>query len=253
MYDGYIICATPRSGSTLLCDLLASTGSTGEPDSYYGRKFVDWWASQWGLADRKTMTKQAFNEAYLAAAIKAGKAGTSIFGLRLMQENLAELCVVLDQLFRGLVSDEARLEAAFGRVLFVHLFRADKLAQAVSLVKAKQTGLWHVAPDGTEVERLAPPADPKYDFQQIRSELVRLESHDKCWVKWFEQQGIEALRVEYETLSAEPAATLAGICKALGVAGASCKQVSPGVAKLADDISAEWISRYRKDAGKPGA
>ena len=33
--------------------------------------------------------------------------------------------------------------------------RENKLAQAVSLIKAEQTGLWHIAPDGTELERVA--------------------------------------------------------------------------------------------------
>ncbi|HMF66717.1 MAG TPA: Stf0 family sulfotransferase, partial [Phyllobacterium sp.] len=31
----YVICGTPRSGSTLLCDLLESTGIAGRPASYF--------------------------------------------------------------------------------------------------------------------------------------------------------------------------------------------------------------------------
>ena len=30
--------------------------------------------------------------------------------------------------------------------------------------KAQQTGLWHIAPDGTELERVAPAQEPHYDF-----------------------------------------------------------------------------------------
>ena len=33
--DGYLICATPRTGSTLLCGLLASTGVAGNPELYF--------------------------------------------------------------------------------------------------------------------------------------------------------------------------------------------------------------------------
>ncbi|MGH3680948.1 MAG: Stf0 family sulfotransferase [Natronosporangium sp.] len=32
--DAYLICATSRTGSTLLCGLLRSTGVAGRPESY---------------------------------------------------------------------------------------------------------------------------------------------------------------------------------------------------------------------------
>ena len=31
----YLVCATPRSGSTLLCDLLDQTGAAGHPEEYF--------------------------------------------------------------------------------------------------------------------------------------------------------------------------------------------------------------------------
>ena len=68
-------------------------------------------------------------------------------------------------------NDVERFQAAFGRTLFVHLTRRDKVAQAVSYVKAQQTGLWHAAPDGTELERLSRPQEPAYDASEIRTRL----------------------------------------------------------------------------------
>ncbi|WP_246682224.1 Stf0 family sulfotransferase [Mesorhizobium sp. B3-2-1] len=49
MFDGYIICGTPRTGSTLLCKLLAATGTTADPHSFYRRQDVSEWAEDWGL------------------------------------------------------------------------------------------------------------------------------------------------------------------------------------------------------------
>lgn len=246
-FDGYIICGTPRSGSTLLCGLLAATKAAGDPDSFFRRQIIDWWAGEWGLPARAAMDAKAFDTAYLKAAIDAGKGGTPIFGLRLMRENLDELSAMLDGLFPSLPSDRARLERAFGRLLYVHLSREDKLAQAISRVKAEQTGLWHVAPDGTEIERVAPPSEPRYDFDGIHREVVELESYDAAWNAWFDEQGIEPLRVGYETLSAAPAATLARICTALGVPPPDAGDVRPGVARLADATSADWARRYSLD------
>lgn len=249
MLDGYIICATPRSGSTLLCNLLASTRMAGDPDSFFGGRFISWWAGQWGLPDRDAMGEKAFSAAYLEAAIRIGKGGTPLFGLRLMRESVDDLNAILAHVLPSLPSDRARFEKAFGALLYIHLARADTLAQAVSLVKAEQTGLWHIAPDGTEIERLAPPREPRYDFHRIRREVETLEGYAAAWNAWFDEQGIEPLRIDYETLSADPAATLIRVCGALGIPAPAARDVKPGVARLADATSAEWMRRYRADSG----
>ncbi len=247
MFDGYILCGTPRTGSTLLCNLLAATKRAGEPDSFYRRQSIAEWAEEWGLPNPDALERDAFERLYFAAAIRAGKAGTAIFAMRLMRENLEELQAILDRQFPNLPSDRARLEAAFGRLLFLHLSRADKLAQAVSFIKAQQSGLWHRAPDGTEIERLAPPQEPRYDFALIRREVAALEAYDAAWNHWFAAEGIAPLRLDYDSLSADPAAALLRICEALGIEAPAPEEVRPGVAKLADATSLEWMERYRAD------
>jgi trehalose 2-sulfotransferase len=247
LLDGYMICGTPRTGSTLLCNLLSSTPSAGNPDSYFGRAFMADWAREWNLPDPASTGEDDFSRIYLAAAIRAGKGGTAKFGLRLMRENLEELIAILSRIFPGPASDKARLENAFGRLLYVHLSRDDKLAQAISYIKAQQTGLWHIAPDGTEIERLAPPQEPRYDFTRIRDEVARLEGHDAAWNSWFAAQGITPLRVVYEELEADPAAALQRICEALGIPAPQSHEVRPGVARLSDATSEDWARRYRAE------
>jgi LPS sulfotransferase NodH len=249
MLDGYIICGTPRTGSTLLCDLLASTKVAGNPDSFFMSEIDPLWAERWGLPGRDNMSDAEYSKAYLKAVIKAGKGGTDVFGLRLMRENLEGLSALIERSSPHLPSDKARLEAAFGNILYIHLAREDKLAQAVSMVKAEQTGLWHIAPDGTELERLAPPKNPEYDFDRIARKVAELEQYDAAWVSWFDRQGIEPLRIGYERLSTSPAEILTLICDALGVPAPAHESVRPGVAKLSDETSADWMRRYHLDAG----
>ncbi len=247
MYDSYIICSTPRTGSTLLCGLLESTKVAGSPDSYFMRNLDPVWAEQWGLPSRENRSDRDYSAAYLKAVTTAGRGGTKVFGLRLMRENLDDLSAMIDKVFPDLPSDKARLEAAFGNILYIHLTREDKLAQAISLVKAEQTGLWHIAPDGTEIERLAPPKDPEYDFNRIARELAELEQYDLAWTTWLDQQGIDPLRIGYENLSADPADAVRRICLALGVPAPATDSVRPGVAKLSDAVSLEWMRRFRLD------
>src|ERR1700761_9174260 len=116
MTTSYIICTTPRSGSTLLCKLLASTSKAGDPHSFYHRaEYMREWAAKWGLPDADTVPENDFDSAYLAAVVKAGKAGTGIFGLRLQQEYLELLSETLDRIYQGLPSDTHRFERAFGK------------------------------------------------------------------------------------------------------------------------------------------
>ena len=205
------------------------------------------WAAEWSLPGRDTMSAKEFNIAYLEATTRAGRGATNVFGLRLMREYLEGLSTLLDEMFPGLPSDVYRFERAFGNVLYIHLTRENKLAQAVSLVKAEQSGLWHIAPDGTEIERLGVPQDLKYDFKLIQRKLTNLEANDAAWNEWFEQQGLTPLRVQYEILSEDLAGTLIQICEALGVEAQKAESVRPGVAKLANEISLDWMRRFHAD------
>ena len=248
--DGYIICATPRTGSTLLCDLLTATGAAGAPDSYFMDNPDPAWTREWGLPDREGLSDRDHAAAHLRAAVAAGRGAGSgasaIFGLRLMRRNLGDLMALIDAVHPGLPSDRARLQAAFGRMLCIHLSRGDKLAQAVSLVRAEQTGLWHVAPDGSEVERLAPPQPPVYDFDRIATHLARLQAEDAAWRGWFAAEGIAPLRIDYEALAADPAAVVGRILAALALPAAA--RPTAGVARMADALSADWMRRFRADS-----
>ncbi len=252
LLKSYVICGTPRSGSTLLCDLLAATKVAGAPDSFFMRDVDPVWAQAWGLPERGDLSDAAYGAAYLAAAISAGTAETGVFGLRLMRENLDGLVGLIDAVYPGLASDVAQLRAAFGEVLFVHLSRSDKLAQAVSLTKAEQSGLWHIGPDGVELERLSPPQVPQYDFARIRAIVAELQAFDDAWLRWFAAQGIAPLRISYDNLSADPVAEVARICAALDVAEPVVGSLRPGVAKLADAVSADWMRQYWLDVAVQG-
>ncbi len=193
-------------------------------------------------------TRQEILREVLSAAQQRGTGDTSIFGLRLMRKSFDFLMQQLDLLYPNLASDKERLNAAFGRTLYIHLTRIDKLAQAISLVKADQTGLWHMAPDGTELERMAPPQALTYDAAQIKLQLQELTAYDEAWENWFIAEKITPLRVTYEALAADPAGGLAQILELLGLDNNAAVGIKPGVAKLADEISREWAERFRAGA-----
>jgi LPS sulfotransferase NodH len=243
---GYIICTSPRSGSTLLCTMLAATGRAGRPCSFFHQPdFMREWAEAWGLQATESMPADAQEAAYLGATAAAGRCGTGVFGMRLQEPYLALLGGMLARRFPSLANDRERLRAAFGPLRYVHLTRADKVAQAVSLVRARQTGLWHRHADGSERERSGQAADPVYDAAAIRTEVEALTRADRSWRRWFQHQAIEPLPIGYEALADDPVGTAARLCGALGIALPDAAALLPSTARLADEVSREWVTRYQ--------
>lgn len=245
-FRSYIICGTPRSGSTFLCGMLARTGC-GRADSYFGRPWILDFARYLGVANDGDVDALDFNRRYFSAVLAEGRAGSEIFGLRLMFDTVDDLALRLDHLFPGLGSAPQRFERAFGRPLYVYLSRADKVAQAVSLHKASHTGLWHRAADGSELERTAPHRDVGYDAGKIGALVAELTEQDRGWREWFAEHGIAPLQLVYEDFSRDPRGGLRRILAALGHDPTCADNTTPTTAKLADDESARWVARFREE------
>lgn len=246
-FDSYVICTSPRSGSTLLCKLLAATDISGKPESYFHTPSADNWAKTLDL----TLTDAASEQEAIADIFEAvrakGRGNTSIFGLRLQRHSVDYFLQKLAKLHPDNPTDLLRFEAAFGRTAFIHLTRMDKVEQAVSYLKAEQTGLWHQAPDGTELERISPPAPPQYDAAAIQERYDRFQAFDRGWTRWFTAEGIHPIRITYEALSADPIGTLRDLLDQLGLERMAASGVTPMVAKLADHTNADWATRFRAE------
>ena len=192
---------------------MTATGVAGRPASYYRVEDIAEWAERMGVPLGEGAT---FERAYLDAVVKRGTAETGTFALRLMWYSMADLMARLELVFPGLADDAARFEAAFGAPLYVHLSRRDKVAQAVSRLKAHQTGLWHMGADGTERERTAPHQAPVYDFERLAGFVAEAETADAEWNRWFVRHGITPVRVSYEDVAADPRAALAEVLVGAG-------------------------------------
>ena len=59
-FQSYVICTSPRSGSTLLCRLLREAGNAGFPDSHFHAPDVEKWLGYYGLrSDQFSTSKDA--------------------------------------------------------------------------------------------------------------------------------------------------------------------------------------------------
>lgn len=252
-FASYVLCGTPRSGSTLLCGMLEASGVAGRPASFFRREDVADWARAWGLPQDLGPDAPGFDRAYLDAMRREGSAGTGMFGLRLMAGSLDEAARRLNRaLGRDLGAVQA-LEAAFGPVLFVHLSRRDTVAQAVSLARAEQSGIWHRRADGSVLEGGAAARPTAYDRARIAALAGELRRDEAAWGAVFGSGSIRPLRLAYEDVAAEPRAALARVLDALGLDPGAARGVPVGTARLADADSRAWARRFREEGARRAA
>lgn len=246
-YDSYIICATPRSGSTLLCDLMTETGISGRPNSFFLSETISYWADTLHVPSKQWAAREAFDLNYLSAVKAYGANNTPLFGLRLMWESVNDLSTRLDAFYPNLQKDRDRFCAAFGRPLYIYLTREDKVSQAISRYRAEKSGLWHKYADGSERQRVKSGSEPTYDGHAIAKILTTLEQHNSAWIAWFQHQGIDPLPVSYETLSENPQSVVASVLSALDLDTAVSKTIKPKSAKMRNALSEAWAERFRRE------
>jgi len=132
-----------------------------------------------------------------------------------------------------------------------YLRRGDVVAQAVSLLRAEQTGVWFKAAD----ERQEPTAEPGFDFGQVRELVRQIKDDDAGWEAWFAAEGIQPCRVLYEELDADPVRVASGVLSFLGLDLPSGRKITVRHKRLADDLNARWtratVATATAPRGKP--
>ena len=237
--DSYLICATPRSGSTLLCGLLRSTGVAGRPESYFRRQSVSAYADEWGLPRRGDALAEV--DGYVRAAVAAGSTSNGVFGARIMWGTMTELTDALSDAHPGgTASALDLLTDAFGAIRFLHLRRVDTVAQAVSWARAEQTHYWHPGE-----ETVAGGQEPHYDRGLIDELVHTITRHERGWQEWFAGQGLSPYELTYEDLAEDPTGVAAAVLEHLGLVLPPDRTITVRDHRQADDLNADWISRHR--------
>ncbi|WP_136658353.1 Stf0 family sulfotransferase [Nitratireductor sp. XY-223] len=248
-FRSYMICTAPRSGSTLLCKMLAATNVAGRPGSHFHDPSLDGWLAAYDLNEVDFTSRRDALRAVFDAACALGRGDTDVFGLRMQRGSFNHFMQQLEVLLPGRMRDVDRIEAEFGPTLFLHLSRPDRLDQAISRLRAEQTGLWHRWADGTELERTAPSQEARYDADAIARHMVALSELDEAWERWFEREALQPVRIRYEALSDDPQTVLAEVLSSLGLDPLIARTVETPTAKLADAESHQWRKRFEAENG----
>jgi LPS sulfotransferase NodH len=277
----YLVCATPRSGSTLVCHALAETGVAGRPEEYFealrhsGRPrrpeeyFVG--AEDPSIRDhlgereigkepppRSPLWSRAAYDRYLEWAFEAGTTDNGVFGAKLMWGYFGEFVSLLRNVpaYRDVPLAEI-LPSVFPDLTFVRVVRANKVRQAVSLWKAVQTATWRedqasaaassVEADGappyrTFIEEHRPQL--RFHYRAIDHLLEQLLIEEAAWDAFFEHAGIKPILVLYENFAADYETSTLRLLERIDLAPPDGFEFKPRMKRQSDQVNDDWTKRY---------
>lgn len=220
----YVVMTYARCGATWLAQLLGSAGCLGRPEDWYNGK---------GYRDRGIAGYPLDRPGQLAKVLGEGRSANGVAGLKLSVNRVDELAGF----------DWA---GPLAPLAFVHLTRADRLARALSEVRAEQTGQWR----STTASR----GEPRYDAAAIRAALGR-QARDEARVRlYFAVNRIVPLELTYEELDADPGEAVCRIAAFLGVAlTAPPDHGQVTLAMQRDALNDDWRDRFLAEAAAPNA
>ena len=235
----YLICATPRSGSTLLCEALRNTGLAGNPDEYFGPMHVERWNEQWN-------TQTAHQ--YLERVRKVGSGQNGVWGAKVMRLYWEVFVGQLRDSVDTPLTDEALLSEVFPSLKCILITRRDKVRQAVSWMKFLQGSAWFWEKEIPQrIEGLV------YRPDIISSSMEQTMAHESEWRQFFRDGGFAWTEVVYEDFVDAYEETAVQMLDFLGVPRP--KTVSFGSRRLrrqADDLSDRWVARYLSETSTTG-
>ncbi len=258
-HTSYLICATPRSGSTLLCEALKNTGLAGRPEEYFQPDNEAFWKELWGTSCHAD---------YIARVIKEGTTSNGVFGMKIMWGHVDEFVDKLRTIsgYESLPVPEL-LPTVFPNFHYIFMTRSDKVRQAVSLEKAIQTNIWGIMDETSSVGDPSSGNQPKilghhplawlypslsqgelhFDFAHIQAMLRHIESEEATWQNYFAENEIIPFTVVYEELVEAYEQTAIQLLNALATPFPKPLQFLPRhIKQQADALSEEWVQRYYK-------
>ena len=280
----YLVCATPRSGSTLVCQALRKTGVAGRPEEYFeallhsGRprrpeeyfvgledKSIRDHLGERNIGDdplpRSPLWSRTAYDRYLEWVLETGTTPNGMFAAKLMWGYVGDFVSLLRNVPRYSDLPLAELlPAVFPDLTFVRVVRANKIRQAVSLWKAVQTMTWREESarrdgvfDGFDDSGESPPyrsflqdhrPQLRFHYRAIAHLLDQILIEEASWDAFFEHCGVRPLLVLYENFAADPKTSTASILERLGLDVPAGIDVEPRMKRQSDGINDDWVRRF---------
>lgn len=240
----YLICATPRCGSTFLCELLSLTGMAGIPNEWMLPLTAPLAREMFGIS-------AAFDDPdYLNEVAAKAVTPNGVFAAKLMWPTM-------QQLLAGSCESSPDANAPLlgsSELRYLHISRDDEVQQAISLLLALRTDYWQkmtVSPanpvvstwtaDALRLEarverpRLQSAGAPmRWALEDVQRELENPSQRDAlmtaidsyrriirdqqaAWAGFFRERQITPFAIRYEDLVADPSRVVCDVLRFLAL------------------------------------
>jgi LPS sulfotransferase NodH len=251
----YLVCATQRSGSTLLCEALKATGVAGRPEEFFEARPTTGLPPEpldylEGIDDPYVTGLLAGSaappappysalaglswEQHLARSLREGTTPNGVFGAKVMWNQLADVAELAGRGSEPL----ALLQDLLAPTHWVWVRRRDVLRQAVSLWRAMQTQSWR--------EGAGKQPEAVYSRAAIAHLTTLLADQDAAWSAFFAGHGLRPLELVYEDYACDVPGAVALVLAHLGVTEDCSIPAEPPMKRQSDGISDEWAEAYRR-------
>ncbi|MBI3216937.1 MAG: hypothetical protein HYZ38_24225 [Mycobacterium sp.] len=217
--DVMILLSTPRSGSTLLCELIRQNRGYTAHEYLQPFQYMPLLADRWGCHNDGAID----GGRYMRALRRYRTHTNGWLGINLHGNHLPYF---------------ASIEKHLGdvRVHYVHLRREDQIAQAVSFEIAMQSRRWSNQFDSK--------AHAKYSFRRTLRMLEVIQNQNTVIQSFLAQRGVPHRELTYECLVARPQETLRSLP---GFASDRSLSVAPRLCRQANQLSEEWTRKFTRD------
>ncbi len=221
---GIVMLAEGRSGSSWLGKLTNDIGTMGVSSEWVDPKLL-------GVGHKVTDART-----YLDAVISAASSENGRFALKVFPRHVLWFAEHFGADFLSLCGSSYE-------TTFVRLTRNDRLRQAISLVRAKQSGRWS--------------SDAKADGRAIvfdRGEIARaihfLERSEAFWNAYQLIGGMDVVRFAYEELVNDPSPFLDWSAKTLDVTYDRCPATTYAIQR--DSETEIWVKKFTDPSSEAG-
>ena len=229
--EDYLIFFTPRSGSSYLTSLLASTHCLGNPAEFINPEWAEDVAKKKGASSVEELI-------FLLRA--AEKKRTGVFGMEATILHVKKHGLEISESFRRLCKEAE---------IFV-LLRKDIIYQAISLYKAVQTNIFHLAVQAGSEDIKKVDEGISYNSGDIKKWIEHIYQQEKHLANFIDEVGLKPHTLFYENIVELPpkvtARLFANILK-INLNNKNCKKPLPSYKKIATKTNKEFYKKFAEE------
>lgn len=234
----FTIWFSQRTGSTWLCQALSSTNIAGQPREWFNAADPAELPAYYGVTNVPDM---------IAKMRQEGTTPNGVFGLKqgISYPYFERLLTLLGQ---GTASQSvSRIdlwETSFPNHKHIFMTRRNKVRLAVSWWRAIRSGEWHRRQGESKSNADLTGA---YSFDAIDHLISESMLREAALQELFDEAQIIPLTLTYEDMLKDPQATVQNVLGYLGCENCATTQLATDFQRLSDDLSEEWVQRYRRE------